>query len=173
MRKATLFLICLAGTAFNAMNAQTKHAPLSDADTEELREYADRPPERVKLYLKFIDERIRGIESLVAITRGVPADRPAQLHNLMDEFTRLVDELQDNLDAYADHHDDIRKALNRVLEADSHWQEALKSLPPNPSYDFVQKTAIEAAASMQDASTKMIAEQEQYFKDKKKKRDTQ
>lgn len=169
MRPVALFLICLAGVAWcTALYAQSKHVPLSDADTDQLREYADRPPERIKLYMKFIDERISGIKSVLAATRPVPPDRAIELHKLMDEFTRLVDELQDNLDGYADHHDDIRKALSRVVEADTRWQDALNLLPSNPGYDFVRKTAIEAATSMQDASTKMLAEQNQFFKDKKK-----
>lgn len=166
-------MICLVGVTWcSALYAQSKQVPLSADDTDQLRELADRPPERIKLYLKFIDERITGIKSLLAIARGVPPDRPAQLHNLLDEFTRLVDELQDNLDGYADHHDDIRKALGRVIEADSHWQETLSSLPSNAPYDFARKTAIEAATSMQEGSTKMIAEQEQYFKENKKKKET-
>lgn len=171
MRKLTPFFVCMVLTACSALFAQSGQVPLSDDDTEQLREFADRPPERIKLYLKFIDERITGIKALIAITRGIPEDRPAQIHKLMDEFTRLVDELQDNLDGYADHHDDIRKALSRVLEADTEWQNALNSLPPNPKYDFMRKTAIDAAAGMQDDSKKMLSEQEQYFKDSKKKKD--
>jgi len=170
MRKLIPFLICTVIATCSTLYAQSRQVPLSDDDTEQLREFADRPPERIKVYLKFIDERITSIKSLVAITRGVPEDRPAQIHNLMDEFTRLVDELQDNLDGYADHHDDIRKALSRVLEADAEWQNALNSLPPNPKYDFMRKTAIDAAAGMQDDSKKMLSEQEQYFKDIKKRK---
>ncbi len=164
---AFCFAALAAGTS---LRAQTKHVPLSDADTEKIRENADNPPERVKLYIKFIDERIVSIKSVLAQKRPVPPDQSEQLHNLMDEFTRLVDELQDNLDGYADHHDDIRKALKDVLEADTRWQEALKLPPPNSSYEFVRKTALEAAASTTEASKKMLDEQTLYFKDKKDKK---
>ena len=151
-----------------ALQAQTKHVQLSEADTEKLREYADRPPERIKLYIQFIDVRITGIKEVLAATRPVPPDQTAQVHNLMDEFTKLVDELQDNLDGYADHHDDVRKALKQLTEADARWQETLKAAPPNSGYEFVRKTAIDAASSMAQDATKMQEEQEQYFKDKKK-----
>jgi hypothetical protein len=55
-----------------------------------------------------------------------------------------------------------------VLEADEHWQEALKLVPPSPSYDFVLKTALEAAASTEESSKKLIEEQNGYFKNNKK-----
>ena len=163
-----LLLSCTAVLYSRPLQAQTKHVQLSEADTEKLREYADQPPERIKLYIKFIDERIAGIKQVLAATRPVPPDQTAQVHNLMDEFTGLVDELQDNLDGYADHHDDVRKALKQVTEACARWQEALKAAPPNSGYEFVRKTAIDATSSMADDSTKMLEEQNEYFKDKKK-----
>jgi hypothetical protein len=171
MKNLILAAVCFAalGCAL-PLGAQTKHVPLSEDDTEKIRESTDNPPERVKLYVKFIDERITSIKSLLAQKRPVPPDLSEQLHNLMDEFTRLVDELQDNLDAYADHHDDVRKVLKEVLEADTRWQEALTQPPPNPSYEFVRKTALEAAASTKEAAQKMLDEQTLYFKDKKDKK---
>lgn len=150
------------------MPAQSKRAALTEAETDQIRELADRPPERVKLYIKFIDDRIASIRDNLAQTRPVPQNQPAQLHDLMDQFTRLIDELQDNLDGYADQHDDIRKALKNVIEADAHWQEALKTAPPNPAYEFVRKTALDAAAGTAESSQRMIEEQNQYFKDHKK-----
>lgn len=154
------------------MSAQTKRAALTEDETDQIREYADRPPERVKLYVKFIDERVATLRTAVseatAKKRPLRADQNEQLHNLMDEFTRLVDEMQDNLDNYADQHNDIRKALKGLIEADAHWQEALKLPPPNPSYEFVRKTAQNAATDTADAAQKILDEQTQYFKDKKK-----
>lgn len=169
MLRLFLSLCCCATLACNlALHAQTKHVPLSEDDTDKLRESADKPPERVKLYIKFTDERIASIKSVLATKRSLTPVQTLQLHNLMDEFTRLVDELQDNLDEYDEHHSDIRKPLKEILDADARWQEVLKSSPPDPSYDFARKTAQEAAASIAEAAQKMMDEQILYFKDKKK-----
>lgn len=158
----------MAVFACASLPAQTRHAALTEAETEQIREFADRPPERVKLYIKFIDERIADLKANLAQKRPVPPNQAAQVHDLMEGFTRLLDELQDNLDGYADHHDDIRKALKNVIEADAHWQEALKLPPANPAYEFARKTALDAAAGTAESSQKMIVEQDQYFKDHKK-----
>lgn len=164
-----VFLICCAVLACNlALYAQTRQVPLSDADTDKLRESADNPPERVKLYIKFTDERIASIKSVLVSKRPMTPVQSLQLHNLMDEFTHLVDEVQDNVDGYAERHSDIRKPLKELLDANARWQEVLRLPPPDPSYDFARKTAQEAAASIAEAGQKMIEEQNVYFKEKKK-----
>lgn len=169
MRLLFLSLCCCAALACSlTLDAQTKHVPLSEEDTDKLRDSADKPPERVKLYIKFTDERIASVKSILATKRSLTPVQTLQLHNLMDEFTHLVDELQDNLDEYDERHSDIRKPLKEILDADARWQDVLKSFPPDPSYDFAHKTAQEAATSIAEAAQKMMDEQTLYFKDKKK-----
>ena len=169
MRNVMLSIICCFLLAVGAAShAQVKQVPLSADDTDKIREAANNPPERIKLYIKFINERMTNIKATLADKRAVLPDQQIQLHNLLDEFTRLVDELQDNLDAYADHHDDIRKPLKDVLDADARWQETLKLVPPSPSYDFVLKTALEAATSTEESSKKLLEEQNECFKNAKK-----
>lgn len=154
---------CLSGvlalTSAPAGRAQSGD-PLSEREVDQVREYADRPPERVKLYLKFIEQRVDHIRQIGA---AKTPDTSGRMRNLLEEFVRLVDELQDNLDGYASSHADVRKALKDVVAASAKWPEALQKIPVDASYDYSLKTAREAAESANDAATKMAAEQEQYF----------
>ncbi len=37
------------------------------------------------------------------------------MHNLLDEFTRLSDDLQDNMDNFDEQHADLRKVLKEIV----------------------------------------------------------
>jgi len=149
------------------MWTQTQKDPLTETESEDLREYADRPPERVKLYLKYIDQRTTAIHQL-----GHDANTSGQddrVRTLIEEFTRLVDELQDNLDVYSTTHADVRKILKEVIEASGKWPAVLHEPPADKVYDFPRKTALDAAESMNDEAKKMLAEQDKYFAELKAK----
>ena len=162
-RRPILFALIILATL--PVWSQSKNDPLNEDEAEQVREYADRPPERIKLFMKFIDQRITGIRQIAK-----EPDRANKLHNLLEEFiTRLVDELQDNLDVYAGTHDDLRKPLKFVIEESSKWLEVLNLPPSDRVYDFSRKTALEAATSANDEAKKMLADQEQYFIELKKK----
>jgi 1,2-phenylacetyl-CoA epoxidase PaaB subunit len=148
--------------------AQSQKDPLTEAETEDLREYADRPPERVKLYLKYIDQRITAIHQIAH-----DADKSGQddrVRTLIEEFTRLVDEFQDNLDVYSSTHADIRKILKEVIETSGKWPGVLQEPPADKVYDFPRKTALDAAESMNDEAKKMLTEQDKYFAELKAKK---
>jgi hypothetical protein len=149
--------------------AQTRKDPLNDEEIDQIREFADRPVDRIKLYMKFIDQRTAAIKQMA----GDPKvqNRPAKLRNLMEEFTHLSDELQDNLDGYADNHSDIRKALKDLVPASAKWPEILNLPSPDPSYDFTRKTAIEAANSTADQARQLQEEEEKYFATHKPEKD--
>jgi 1,2-phenylacetyl-CoA epoxidase PaaB subunit len=147
--------------------AQSQKDPLTDAESEEIREYADRPPDRVKLYLKFIDQRTTAIHQIGHDAKASGQDD--RVRTLIEEFTRLVDELQDNLDVYSTTHADIRKVLKEVIETSGKWPTVLQEPPADKVYDFPRKTALDAAESMNDEAKKMLAEQDKYFAELKAK----
>ena len=146
---------------------QSQNDPLTDAESEEIREYADRPPDRVKLYLKFIDQRTTTIHQIGRDAKA--SGQNVRVHTLIEEFTRLVDELQDNLDVYSTTHADIRKVLKEVIETSGKWPAVLQEPPPDKEYDFSRKTALDAAESMNDEAKKMLTEQDKYFAELKAK----
>jgi len=149
-----------------ASHAQAKGDPLSDAEIDQVREVADQPVERVKLYMKFIEQRTDAIQEMVGDTRI--QNKPPKLHNLLDEYTRLVDELQDNIDSYDETHSDIRKALKELVPASDKWLAIVNKPPPDPSYDFSRKTAIEAGTSLAEQAKKLQADQIKWFAEHKK-----
>lgn len=140
---------------------QSRKDPLKEDEIDQIREFADQPPERIKLYSKFIEQRTSGIKELTENRRV--ADRNIKLRNLLEEFTRLVDELQDNLDEYDRQHADLRKPLKDLVEASVKWMVIINASPDDSSYDLSRKTAIEAAKSVNDSAKEILAAEEQYF----------
>jgi DNA phosphorothioation-dependent restriction protein DptG len=139
---------------------------LTERQTEDLREADDQPVEKLKLYLGYIDERTQELEKLNTNFRA--QNRDAEIHNLFQEFTQLADELQDNMDSFDEQHEDLRKGLKLILEKSERWPDVLNAPKPNPEYDFVRKTALEAAKSVHEDAQKLLDEQNDYFAKQKK-----
>jgi len=148
-----------------AEQRQQSKDPLSDAESDQIAELRDQPVQRIKLYQKFIQQRVDAIKDLGANPKA--ADLKAQLRARYEEFTRLSDELQDNLDTFDDAHADIRKALKDLVPATDKWPEILKAAAPDPTYDFSRKTALDAAESTIDQAKKIYDEQLKYFAEHK------
>src|SRR5271155_5443372 len=89
--------------------AQSRKDPLTEQQIEAVREAGDQPLERIKLFVGYVEERVTDIHQLNA--DAIAQNKNARLHNLFDEFTRLTDELQDNMDAFDEQHADLRKVL--------------------------------------------------------------
>jgi hypothetical protein len=145
--------ICLVG--------QGASDPLTNPQADQVRELGTNPTERVKLYLKFVNQRVDEIEQLAKDSHE--NNRPAELRARYDEFTRLTDELSENIDTYHEDHADIRKALRQVASKNAHWSEVLNAPPPDRTYDFARRTALNAAASCGNQVQKLLADEEAYF----------
>src|SRR5579875_3330974 len=94
-RRIACFLMLVLLTGFGArLSAQDRNDPLTDDEVQQIRDNKTNPNERIKLYMKFLDQRLAEIRQLAAD----PAikDRSAQIRDKFEEFTRLCDELQDN-----------------------------------------------------------------------------
>ena len=146
--------------------AQSKKDPLTEQQIEDVREAGDQPPQRIKLFVGYVEERTKEIHSLN--TDAGAQNKTVRMHNLFEEFTRLSDELEDNMDNFNDEHADLRKVLKEIVEKSGQWTAVVNEPPPNTQYDFVRKTALEANLSVHDAATQMLADQEKYFAEKKK-----
>ncbi len=138
---------------------------LNDQESDQIAELRDQPVQRIKLYQKFIQQRVDAIKDLGANPRA--EDRKAQLRARYEEFTRLSDELQDNLDTFDEAHADLRKALKDLVPATEKWPDVLKVAAPDPTYDFSRKTALDAAESTSDQAKKLYEEQQKYFAEHK------
>jgi hypothetical protein len=147
--------------------AQSRKDPLTDQQIEDVREAGDQPLQRIKLFVGYVDDRAKGIHTLNA--DPIAQNKNVRLHNLMEEFTRLSDELQDNMDNFDQQHADLRKVLREIVDKTGEWGTILNEPKPSPQYDFSRKTAIDANQSAHETAVQMLADETKYFIEEKKK----
>jgi hypothetical protein len=152
-----------------------KRDPLNDAEVEQLREATDDPEKRFKLLVQFTRVRMTAVEQLHNNSQETP-ERGKQLHDLIEDFNTLAEEVQDNLDMYGKRRNDLRKALKELVEAYSDWQLKLRTLRETSSaaelkkYEFVLQTAQETLADGIESARDLLQAQLQAAEDKKKKK---
>ena len=146
--------------------------PLNEKEIDEMREVADQPDKRLELMAKFARARINSIDELEADAKNAK-NRPTQIHDLLEDFTALLDEIGDNVEMYASHKADMRKGLTLLIEANSEWQLKLRQLkdkaPPEEldQYSFALANANDAVKDMADDTREELQEQNQLAKEKK------
>ena len=126
----TLILLALTWPAF----AQHDDRALSEGEIEQLRDSAYVANDRILVFIKLLDTRNKAIQDLFAHPRK--PGREQDTHDLLEQFTSIADELNDNLDDYGPHHRDIRKALPKLLEATERWASNIKQPPKIPPTIF-------------------------------------
>ena len=159
LRRLPLALVLLALTL--PLHAQRADSALSDGEVEQLRESAYVPNDRVLLFIKLLDTRNKAIQDLFAHPRK--PGREQDTHDLLEQFTNIADELNDNLDDYGPHHRDIRKALPKLLDATERWSSNIKQPPENAAYDLSRKLALEAIRDIREEATRLIEEEKTWF----------
>lgn len=130
---------------------------------EAVREAAPMPAERVIVFQKIIDTRIERIQRVLVDVRA--QGRAEDIHQNMDEISGIVNELEDNIDEYSSAHKDLRKPLPKLVAAAERWESVLKQPPENDRYKLTRRLALEAVADLKEEATKLIPEQQKYFKE--------
>jgi DNA repair ATPase RecN len=126
--KITILLLLLGLTA-----AAKRRDPLTEAEADQLREVALEPYKRIKLLVKFTEARLTSIDQVRADPK-LAGDRGKQVHDLLEDFTNLMQEIDDNLDQYEarpmdkDMVKQYHKALKELLEADARFDQKLQAL---------------------------------------------
>ncbi len=143
------------------LHAQSGDAALSESEIDQLRDAAYVPNDRVLVFIKLLDTRTREIQDLFAHPRK--PGREQDTHDLLEQFTSIADELNDNLDDYGPHHRDIRKALPKLLDATERWSSALKSPPDNDAYSLSRKLALESIRDIREEGTRLVEDQKTWF----------
>jgi predicted secreted Zn-dependent protease len=146
----------------NHAHAQAAEGTLSEAEVESLRDAAYVPMDRITAYEKILDTRQKRINELMASRRH--AGRELDLHDLMDQFAAITDELTDNLDDYRRKNRDVRKVLPKLLQNIDRWSTSLHAPPDDPTYNIVRKLALDNLKDLRDEAEAMVPEQEAYFK---------
>lgn len=134
---------------------------MSDAEIEELRESAYNPADRILVFIKLLDARATSIQTLIAKPRR--PGREEDLHELLQQFASIADELNDNLDDYGSRHRDLRKQLPKLLTATDRWATALRSPADSEVYKVARSLALEGVDDAHMETKKLIDEQKAWF----------
>ena len=154
--------------------AQRRSDPLTAAEIDQLRDSAVEPEQRMKLYVQFARARLVALEQMRAdpkVTR-----RGQQTHQMLEDFLSVYDELNNNLDNFESRRSDLRKALKYVIEGDTEFQAKLRALKDDArtskeeaaDYQFILSNAIDSVDSNAEDHRKMLTEQQEMWKHKKK-----
>jgi hypothetical protein len=135
--------------------------PLTETQIEQIREAGIDPDDRVRLYTKFLQERVDSIKGLTPrIHSGARAKR---VDDELQDLTALLDELGSNLDQFGERKADLRKSLKSLNESTPHWLDVLHNLPSEPGFDLSLKEAIDSEKDLADQVAQMLKEQTDYF----------
>ncbi|WP_334268825.1 hypothetical protein [Edaphobacter sp. HDX4] len=140
---------------------QRNEATLSEGEIEQLRDSAYIANDRVLVFIKLIDTRVKALQDMYAKPRR--PGREQDTHDLMEQFSSLANELSDNLDDYSERHRDIRKALPKLVDAIERWGTAIKTPPNNEAYKVSRTIALESLQDLHQQADEMIPEQKAWF----------
>ena len=167
-----LSLVCLL---FPSTWAQRRRDPLNPLEVDQLRDAAQDPEQRIKLFIQFSRARLVALEQV----RNDPkvTDRAQQTHDKLQDFLDVYDELNDNIDTFVDRKADLRKPLKGVIEADNEFQAKLRALKASAEaskeevqqYQFLLANVLDTVDESAQDHRQLLTEQEEEAKRKKKK----
>lgn len=165
-----LLAISLLSTAW----AQRRRDPLTPLEADALRDAAQEPSDRLKLYIEFARNRLTSLEQMRADPKVT--DRAQQTHDRLQDFLDVYDEMNDNIDTFVGRKSDLRKPLKGVIEADAEFQAKLRALKSSldankgeaKQYDFLLTSVLETVDSGLEDHRQLLSEQEEAAKHKKK-----
>ncbi len=171
---ASMGLLVAGLLTMSVMAYGQRHSdPLTQTEIDQIRDASWEPRQRLALYVSFTRARLVKLEQMRSDPKS--KDRGQQTHDMLDGFLLLYDELNDNLDTYVDRHDDIRKPLKLVIDADTEFQAKLLALKSAANvaateaslYEFVLTNALDTLDSSTEEHKKLLADQEDAAKHKK------
>jgi molecular chaperone GrpE (heat shock protein) len=155
----------IVGLLLGAFSATARQRdPLTQDEIDQLREVALEPEKRLKLLAEFAGARLTTIEKVRGQEKS-DENSPQAIHDLIEDFLAVYDELDDNIAMYADRQSDLRKALKPVLLADGDFHARLEGLQHNltaeerTECDFAMRSAVDAITSSTIEHKKLLAEQ--------------
>jgi len=154
--------------------SRPKEDPLNQQEINELRDAAQDPDERLKLFVKFARARLDAIQQAQAEKNA--AERAQHTHDRLQDFVDVYDELDDNIDTFLERKADLRHVLRTVIEADTEFQARLRAVKDSanatPSeagrYEFLLRDALDAVDKGVEDHRQLLNQQEEAAKHKKK-----
>lgn len=162
-----LAYMVLALSLLSTAWAQRRPDPLNPNEADQLRDAAQEPAARLKLYIQFARVRLASLEQMRADPKVT--DRAKQTHDRLQDFLDVYDEMNDNIDTFVERRSDLRKPLKAVVEADTEFQAKLRALKSalNASkeeasqYDFVLTNVLETLDSSSQDHRELLKKQEE------------
>jgi hypothetical protein len=169
-----LVRLALAMLLLSSAWAQRHADPLNPLEEDQLRDAAQDPAERLKLYIVFARTRLTSLEQMRADPKVT--DRAQQTRDRLQNFLDVYDELNDNIDTFVERKADLRKPLKAVIEADTEFQAKLRALKSSvdankdesKQYDFLLTNVLDAVDGGVQDHRQLLNEQEEAAKHKKK-----
>jgi len=154
-RKLIIVFLLLSTVAF-----ARRRDPLTEAETDQLRQVRLEPLKRLKLFGKFAEARLDNIDQLLNDPKQAQ-ERPAKIHDLLEDFGSIVDELNDNLDMYQgdnklddEQHKQYRKGLKELIAEEGKLRARLRTLQHDIESDPKLKSESQAYIfALQDADS--------------------
>ena len=161
-----LLLICVAGLP---APAQERRDPLTEAETDQLRETSQDPVAKIGLYILFTRARMDAVDKARADASLSPQERGRKVHKALEDLGSLVDELSDNLESFAKRQMDMRKPLRQVLSMDGDFKARLGALKQQGSeparaqefeeYRYVLDDVVDSVDGNHDLAHDLLEEQ--------------
>jgi predicted nucleic acid-binding Zn-ribbon protein len=153
-----------------AAQAERRRDPLTQLEVDQLRDTAQEPDLRLKLYVKFARLRLEAVDK----ARSDAKDRAQETHDRLEDFLDVYDELNDNIDTFADRRNDIRKVLKNIIEADTEFQARIRALKDSATaskedmkdYEFLLSNALDTLETSAQDHRQLLGEQEEAAKHK-------
>ncbi len=149
-------------------SSNKRRDPLTQAETEELRQVGfDHPLKRLRLYVKFSNVRLDQIDRLRSDTPDTEA-RGQHVHDLLEDFTAILDEINDNLDQMeagkldkqrrAEFHDGLKELIGSLAG----WKTRLETLKMSATrseiqyFQFVLADSLDAVGASADMASEYL-----------------
>jgi len=147
----TMLLVAATAVCARGVQAQQeKKDYLTDLEGDRIRD-AVTPPERMKLFVIFADDRLKKFQ--YELTRTVPEGRRAEILNgLLNAYAGCIDDAADQIEVAREKQVDIRGALKNMQSKGKEFLEALQKINQGgPEYDIYKDTLQDAIEGTQDA----------------------